>query len=256
MWHRAEKAEGLAVKSTCSAPDAYLGIGLYSFPEAARIIGVKPPTLRRWAKEYRYTSRGTTYAHHPVIPRHFDADASTLTFLELIELLFVRLFRAEGVSMAAIREASLRAAQRFGTPYPFAVQRFDTDGKYIFATMGEEPGNQAMIEDITRGQFAFDTVVRDLFRKLDFDHRGNSEALRFWPLEHEGRIVLDPERGFGKPIDAETGIATEALFDAVTAGKGQSHAEVAAWFAVPIAAVEAAITYERMLSEECSPLAA
>ncbi len=242
------------MESNCSAPDAYLGIGLYSFPEAARIIGVRPPTLRRWAKEYRYTSRNTTYLHQLVIPRHFGPNDATITFLELIELLFVKMFRAEGVSMQAIHKASQRAAQIFGTPYPFAVQRFDTDGKYLFATLGEESGNQEIVEDLTRGQLAFDTVVRDLFRKLDY--RGNSDALRFWPLAHDGRVVLDPERSFGKPIDAETGVPTEALFDAVMAGDGQSHAEVAAWFDVPIAAVEAAVTYERMLSEEFSPLAA
>ncbi len=242
------------MESDCSSPDTYLGIGLYSFPEAARIIGVKPPTLRRWAKEYRYTSRVTPYLHQPVVPRYFGANDSPLSFVELIELLFVKMFRAEGVSMPAIRMASHRAVERFDTPYPFAVQRFDTDGKSIFATLGEESGNQGMVEDLTRGQLAFDTVIRTLFRKLDY--RGNSDALRFWPLEHDGRIVLDPERGFGKPIDAETGVPTEALFDAVTAGKGQSHTEVAAWFDVPIAAVEAAVTYERMLSEEFSPLAA
>lgn len=165
------------MESNCSASDAYLGIGLYSFPEAARIIVVKPSTLRRWAKEYRYTSRRTTYLHQPVGPRHLGANESPLTFVELIELLFVKLFRAEGVSMPAIHKASQRVAQRFGTPYPFAVQRFATDGRYIFATLGEESGNQGMVEDLTRGQFAFDTVIRDLFRKLDY--RGNSDALRF-----------------------------------------------------------------------------
>jgi hypothetical protein len=50
--------------------------------------------------------------------------------------------------------------------------------------------------------------------------------------------------------------AIETLFDAVMAGDGQSPAEVAAWFNVPIAAVDAAVTYERMFLEESSPLAA
>src|SRR5437899_1271254 len=30
-------------------PSRYVGIGLYTFPEAARIIGIKPAKLRRWA---------------------------------------------------------------------------------------------------------------------------------------------------------------------------------------------------------------
>ncbi len=235
------------------APDSLIGVGLYTFPEASRIIGVKPSTLRRWAKEYRYTSRGTTYLHRPLIPGHFGADASTLTFLELIEFLFVKLFRVEGVSMLAIRKAAQRAAEMFGTPYPFAMKRFDTDGTHIFVTLQAETDEQRAIEDLTRGQRAFETVVRAFFRKIDYQ---DEAALRFWPLEHGGRVVLDPQRAFGRPIDAETGIATETLFDAVMAGDGQSPAEVAAWFNAPIAAVEAAVTYERMLLEESSPLAA
>jgi uncharacterized protein (DUF433 family) len=242
------------MRTDSNTPDGLIGVGLYPFPEAARIIGVKPSTLRRWAKEYWYTSRGTTYLHHPLIPRHFGADASTITFLELIEFLFVKLFRVEGVSMPAIRKAAQRAAEMFGTPYPFAMKRFDTDGTHIFVTLQTETDDQRAVEDLTRGQRAFETVVRAFFRKIDY--QGDTAALRFWPLEHGGRVVLDPQRAFGRPIDAETGIATETLFDAVMAGGGQSPAEVAAWFNVPIAAVDAAVTYERMLLEESSPLAA
>jgi uncharacterized protein (DUF433 family) len=236
-----------------NAPNGLIGVGLYTFPEAARIIGVKPSTLRRWAKEYRYTSRGATYLHHPLIPKHFGENASALTFLELIEFLFVKLFRAEGVSMPAIRKAVQGAAEMFGTPYPFTMKQFDTDGTRIFVTLRAETDEQNAVEDLTRGQRAFETVVRAFFRTIDYQ---DAAALRFWPLEHDGRVVLDPQRAFGRPIDAETGIATEALFDAVMAGDGQSPAEVAAWFDVPIAAVEAAVTYERMLLEESSPIAA
>jgi uncharacterized protein (DUF433 family) len=196
---------------------------------------------------------GTTYLHRPLIPRHFGTNESTLTFLELIEFFFVKLFRAEGLSMPAIRKAAQRATEMFGTPYPFAVKRFDTDGRHIFATLREETDDREVVEDLTRGQRAFETVVRAFFRKIDYH---DDAALRFWPFEHDGRIVLDPQRAFGRPIDAETGIATEALFDAVMAGDGQSPAEVAAWFGIPLAAVEAAVRYERMLLEESSPLAA
>ena len=47
----------------------------------------------------------------------------------------------------------------------------------------------------------------------------------------------------GKPIDAETGVPTSALYDAVLAGDGQSSAVVAQWFGVPVQAVQAAATF-------------
>jgi uncharacterized protein (DUF433 family) len=63
----------------------------------------------------------------------------------------------------------------------------------------------------------------------------------------KGRVVLDPERSFGKPIDAEAGVPTRALCDAALAGGGQSPAVVAEWFGVPLEAVQAAVAFEGSL---------
>ena len=225
---------------------ALVGVGLYSIPDAARIIGLKPAILRRWVSEYTYTSHGVTYRHRPVVPPRLSGTKGVLTFLELIELLFVKQFRAEGVSMQVIRKAAQAAARKFDTPYPFAVRHFDTDGRSIFETLKAQPDGEAIVEDLARGQYVFDIVVRPFFRKLDYSDAGI--VLKFWPLDREGRVVLDPEREFGAPIDEETGVPTRALFDAVRSGGGQSCETVAAWFEVPLAAVEAAVRYESMLA--------
>jgi uncharacterized protein (DUF433 family) len=226
-------------------PSPYVGVGLYSFPEAARIIGVNPPKLRRWVSAYRRTDRGAEYLGRPVISRHFKGEEHVLTFLELIELLFVKLFRTEGVSMAVIRKAAEEAARRFGTPYPFAVKRLDTDGKRIFATLKERSCEERVVVELGKGQLVIDTVARPFFRKIEY--QGAGDALRFWPLDRAGRVVLDPGRAFGQPIDAETGVPTRTLYDAVIAGSGQSPEIVARWFGVPLDAVQAAVDYERSL---------
>ncbi len=185
--------------------DTYLGVGLYSIPEAARIIGVDSSTLRRWVNEYYYMSRGQRYKHQPVIRRRFSV-RPVLSFLELVELLFVRLFRQEGVPMETIRRASERASQLFETDYPFAVKRFDTDGARIFATLSEDKAVEDQIQDLAKGQFAFEAVVKPFFRKLEY--QDSLTALTIWPRDKQGRIVIDPERNFGKPVDAETGVPT------------------------------------------------
>lgn len=234
--------------------EAYLGVGLYSFPEAGRIINAKPSVLRRWAREYVYFDKDAVRRHAPVISRYFGRNSDTLTFLELVELLFISAFRSEGVSMQAIRKAAERAAIQFHTEYPFAVQRFDTDGKHIFATLREESSDLELIEELGKGQLAFDRVVKPLFRKIDY--RDGADALRYWPLGHEGRIVLDPHRAFGKPIDSATSLSTEVLYESVQAEGGQDPAAVADWFEVPIEAVTAAIRYESLLREKTPILAA
>lgn len=229
-------------------PDSitYIGVGIYSIAEAARIIGVKPPTLRHWVKAYTNTGRDKQYSRKAVITRYFGDAEPVLTFIELVELLFVKLFRQAGVSMAVIRQAARRGAERFNTPYPFASRRFDTDGKHIFATLSEQPEGEAIIEDVIRGQRVFEQIIKPFFHQ--FDYRDDQIARTFWPRQHEGRVVLDPQRAFGKPIDAETGVPTATLYDAVTANPEEDTATIAAWFKVPVPAVQAAVEYERSLA--------
>jgi uncharacterized protein (DUF433 family) len=147
--------------------------------------------------------------------------------------------------MSVIRRAAEEAARTFGTPYPFAVKRFDTDGRRIFATLQSATSEERVLVELGQGQSVFEHVVRPFFRKLE--HHGTGDALRYWPMDREGRVVLDPERAFGQPIDAETGVPTRVLRDAVMAGAGQSPEDVAWWFGVPVEAVLAAVSYEQSL---------
>jgi hypothetical protein len=163
-----------------------------------------------------------------------------------MELLFIKMFRDEGVSAQAIRKASQAAAKKFKTDYPFAVQRFDTDGKTIFATLVSQSTGKKLVEDLKLGQFVFEKVLKPFFRKLDY---GNFEVERYWPMEKDGRIVLDPARKFGQPIDFDTGIPTRTLYNAVIAGGGQEVKAVANWFGVPVAAVNAAVAFERSIQQ-------
>lgn len=225
-----------------------IGVGLYTIPEAARIVGVKTDTLRGWVKANRYSVRGIAYDRRPVIAHALPDHPGVVTFLELIELLFIKLFRDEGVSMLVIRRASQRAAEQFNSPYPFAVRQFDTDGKHIFSTLRMKSDNHSIVEDISRGQYAFEHIVRPFFRKLEYHDAGEQHgALKFWPLERQGRVVLDPQRSFGTPIDAEKGVPTGVLYSAVQSGDGQTYETVARWFEVPVEAVESAVRFERSL---------
>jgi uncharacterized protein (DUF433 family) len=164
-----------------------------------------------------------------------------------MELHFIKLFRDEGVSLPTIRRASRAAANLFKTDYPFSVKRFDTDGRTIFATLKKKTRSPAVVEDLAKGQFVFETIMRHFFRKLEYS--GATEGVtRFWPLMKKGRVVIDPSRKFGKPIDAKSGVPTSAIVDALSAGGGQSPAVVARWLGIPLAAVKAAATFERSLS--------
>jgi uncharacterized protein (DUF433 family) len=173
----------------------------------------------------------------------FSLEEGVLTFLELMELHFVRMFRESGVSLQTIRQAARTAAHQFQRPYPFTLHRFDTDGRDIFATLRQSEKRRKLIEDLKHGQYVFENIVRPFFKKLEYRQ---DDAIRFWPLSRTGRVVLDPQRHFGKPIDDPTGVPTEALFLAVKAGEDPP--TVATWFNVPHAAVAAAVEFEESLA--------
>lgn len=213
---------------------SHIGVGLYSIREAARLLRVSVSKVHRWVRP-----------GDGLVPRYFDPTEHTLTFVELMELHFIKMFRAEGVPLPVIRRVSQMAAKKFDSDYPFTVKRFDTDGKTVFATLMSEASGSVRVEDLQCGQLVFQNIVKPFFRKLEY--RG-LELARYWPLEKRGRIVLDPQRQFGKPIDFETGVPTKVLFNAVTAGGGQDYKEVAKWFGVPLSAVETAVAFEKSLA--------
>lgn len=217
-----------------AAAETYIGKGLYSVPDAARILGVHHNKVRRWL-----------LPDGGVVHRTFDPADRIVSFLELMELHFIKMFRDQGVSLQAIRRAASTAAKRFHTDYPFAVKRFDTDGRTIFATLRREDDGKEMVEDLRKGQYVFTKILRPFFRKLDY---GTADISRFWPLSKRGRIVIDPQRHFGRPLDHDTGVPTSALYQAVKAGRGQSVRTVADWFGVPEAAVRAAVKFEQSLA--------
>jgi uncharacterized protein (DUF433 family) len=223
----------VAVKTNAAT---HLGVGLYGLEDAASLLHIRPSTLRAWLTP-----------KHRLVPRTLPLRDRPITFAELMELHFIVMFRNEGVSLQTIRKASKAASAKFHTDYPFSVKRFDTDGRTVFATLIDKEKDDIVVEDLRRGQLVFEKIMKPFFHKLDF--HGMQEVARFWPMEKKGRIVLDPERQFGKPIDAETGVPTRAIFNASKAGGGQDSKTVAKWFGIPVQAVQAAVTFETSLVE-------
>lgn len=225
-----------------------LGTGLYTLPEAARIIGTHPGTLRRWVVGYSFRNNGTEGFSDPVITNDIRANGEevTISFRNLTELLFVNLFRKVGVSLQTIRAAAAEAARRFGTDHPFAVERFDTDGKHIFITLSydavEGVPRAKFVEDLNLSQMVIDVLARPYFKNFEYGAQG---AVRYYPLGQHNRVVLDPHRWFGKPIDGVSGVPTRVLYEMARSGEKVAH--IAKWYHVDEEAVSSAIEYETSL---------
>ncbi len=220
-----------------------VGKGLYSAREAAHIIRVPASTLRRWM--FGYHSKGVAYNGLWQSEIH---EAGVISFHDLLELKLVHEFRQHGLSLAVIHQAARIAREEFDTSYPFARQHFHTDGKRVFLEAAEQV--DVHLVDVISKQYVMDKVYRPSFlASIDYSNRGDAE--RWYPMnddQHPDKsIVLDPQRAFGKPILAESGVPTRVLYEAYRLD--EPLAVIAANYAVTPEDVKQAVLYESRLQE-------
>lgn len=227
-----------------------LGRGVYSHREAARLAGLRPDRVARWVRGYSFKGRrGQESRSDPLFAADWDNSPGrpiTLSFLDLVEMLFVKAFLNEGVSMPTIRKAAAEGAKLFSVKHPFCVKRFATDGRKIFVGLekeADEDEDERLVELISR-QAVFNEVIRPLLRQLKFDVAGMATA--WWPRGHDYPVVLDPARSFGAPIIPDRGVPTSVLAGPVLAGDSPEF--VARMFQVSSREVACAVEFERELA--------
>lgn len=224
----------------------YIGRGIYPIREAARLTGVPASSITRWLSGYDYNYRGAKRRQPPVFLRDFEdiEGRKALSFLDVVEVRFVGAFRKHGVSWRAIRLAATNAAELLESPHPFALHRFYTDRKNIFARIAKDTDNDELLNLVT-DQYEMDRLIEPtLFEVLEFNEQ--DLATRWWPRGKSGAIVIDPRRNFGRPTVARCGIATRVL--AESARGAESTAAIAAWYDIDERDVIEAIEFESNLA--------
>lgn len=219
---------------------AAFGTGIYTPPEAARMVGMRPGTLRRWLLGYDHDAKREAPLWRPQYEPTGD-DGVLLGFRDLIEARIVNALRAKKIGLPTIRICMERARSIVGQDRPFSTSQFKTDGKTIFLEITRDLDEPQLI-DLKRSQGVFNRVVAPSLADLDF---GPDGAERWWLLHGKKTIVADPARAFGQPIVAEHGIATARLAEAVEA-EG-SIAKVAALYEIKPRLIRDALAYEQMI---------
>jgi uncharacterized protein (DUF433 family) len=221
------------------------GIGVYSAPEAARMVGMNPQTLRRWLLGYDHAKKdGPVHRERPLWQSQYatsEADEVLLGFRDLIEARIVNALRAKRIGLPIIRVCLDRAREIIGEDHPFSTSQFKTDGKTIFLEITRGLDEPQLI-DLKRSQGVFNRVVASSLADLDF---GPGGAERWWLLHGKRTIVADPDRAFGQPIIAEAGITTARIAQAVEA-EG-SVERVAQLYEIRPRLIKDALAYEHQL---------
>jgi uncharacterized protein (DUF433 family) len=222
----------------------FLGVGIYSVPEASRLTGVRAARIRRWLVGYSYKTFVGTHISKPVFQKELqpiDGEVA-LSFLDLIEIRVVNSLRQQNISWKSIRLAEQHAREIFGVDHPFATKKFKTDGRSIFTNLKKKHGEQSLI-DLAENQFTFRRFVEPQLKDIEFDPK--LQAVRWWPLGMRRQVLLDPQRGFGQPI-IPAGVPTSIL---ARAFKRENSAEIVAkWYEIDLKAVRDAVEFEQKLA--------
>lgn len=215
--------------TTATAPNG-LGAGVYSFPLAARLVGRRPGTLRRWLRT------GLTPATYERAPGRSDV----LSFHDLISLEVVDRMRAAGVSLQKIRvlESELRRLHP-EVGRPFALRAFFTDGVEVWFEL--EPDDARLVEATgrRRRQLAWRDAIASFAEEIVYDDDG--VAAQWLPADH---VVIDPHIHFGEPVVAGTRVAVATIATNLEVATVE---QVAEWFELTVDQVEAAGAYASTL---------
>lgn len=227
-------------------------IPMYSSAMVGRLVGLNAVRVRRWLQGYDYTYPagpvGVMRSGHkePVIRRADAADSSYASFLDLIDLLFIKKFLDYGVSLQRLRKA-LREAEELLGGHHFAQRSFFTDGKNIYLQVKEVKDNaDALLELLSGGQWVIAPIIKQLAHEIEFDEP-TGFAKRWYPLGPNGLVVLDPRISFGKPTLFRRGLATANVYDFFL-GEGEKVESVLSWMNLNNQEVNAAVNFERQLA--------
>lgn len=227
----------------------HLDTPIYNASFVAKLIGISTSRVRRWLQGYDYTytigfNQEIRKGHKdPILNRSTAFKESYASFLDLIDLLFVKQFLNYGISLQKIRKA-LSEAEKIIESHHFAQSCFFTDGENIYLQVKNNA--DALLDLLSNGQWVIPEIIKKLSYQIAFN-KSTKLAQRWYPLGKDGLIVLDPQISFGNPTILGKGITTTVIYDSYIAEKRRIKS-VCIWLDLKSEEVQAAIKFEEMLN--------
>lgn len=206
----------------------------YSFSQAARLAKTSSTNVRRWLRGYEQPGRRMK----PVFSAQAGSDEPTVSFLQLVEIIIVTIFRKERhITLERIRRAHRFASEKFHLDYPFATLRMKTNGRDVLMDFERENPGRSLLALSGDGQFVLPLGVAEAVETFEFD----TWAVRWFPVGKDVPIVIDPQRGAAKPTVEDRGITIDTLYRRWK--NGQTYRFISKEYRLPLDVVEKALRF-------------
>lgn len=180
---------------------------LFSVAEAARHAATSPATVRNWLCGNPATGLAALFDD-----RNRDRNSEVwLSFLELVEVIVARRFRAHGVSVSQLKRSRESLRLRWDVEFPFAERRLKLlGGRVIDPPVGAIdlawPASQPALPKLA-------SYATELFEydSLEQPNQDAAWATRFYPAGLNGPLMVDPHYASGAVTFVNRGVTLETV---------------------------------------------
>jgi uncharacterized protein (DUF433 family) len=225
-----------------------IGVGVYTLPQVATLVRLPKATVDSIVGPT--PDDDTPPRAYPIAIAELDLGEGEkiITFQGLMDLWVAARLRRHNIPWPVIRLAAYHGSRILKTLHPFTTGTFRMESKKVFLSLQrirEKPktaidllNQQQVFEDVIEQSLTDDFAVRDKHGRI----------AQLFPMGSKVKVVLDPERRFGEPIDPDSGVPVKALAGAYHAEKGNA-AVAARWFDVSKKAILDAVAFEEWLNK-------
>lgn len=192
---------------------------LYTVPEAARLVGMSPSTLRAWTASRDMPSHNGAGRQPVVTALDRTRDNRSIPFVGLVEAHVVQAFRQTGLSMQRIRLALDVLRSQGELDHALASKRLYGDGADVLYDYAcRQPDKQLRLLTIVQsGQQVFHDVIKAYLDRIVFGDTWARELI-LGATEHKLLRVV-PEIENGRPLFLEGGAPLSAVRSRLIAGE-------------------------------------
>lgn len=214
--------------------------GLYTIPQAARLVGMKAGTLETWAHGYERRPNGRPAVKQGSIVTSVAAkdDHRSIPFIGLVEATVVQAFRQTGLPLQRIRRALELLAHQRELDHALASSLLFSDGANVLYDYARREGDKQLglltLTVVKTGQRVFHEVIQQYLTRITFGDQWATELVV--PVTDRKLLRVRPAVAGGDPIFVNGGAPLSAVHSRAQAG--ESIQSIADDYGVPAADIE------------------